>query len=231
MPYQSSPKEIELLLYVMSHCGTQTGYPALRVEVVTPDSVMSATRDYLILGGVDNQPAFSALDAALPVTFDSNGVHVKEAGGYLSNFGQMWQKLTGNSTQQAQPSNLNGAPDLMIEGLESPYYPGRSIVLLAIRTDNAVDEFADAFLDRSQSSDINGSVSLLRNAEFASYAMNPTNYHVGYISWYSLMRLWLAEHFWVLLCVVSLLCLVLAFWIRDYLIWLAARRVEVDAQV
>jgi cellulose synthase (UDP-forming) len=228
MPYQASSKEIELLLYVMSHCGIQTGYPALRVDIVTPDVAISGTRDYLILGGVDNQPAFSSLDSSLPVTFDANGIHVKESSGYLTNLSQTWQRLTGNAAQTAPPSNVNGAPDLMMEGLESPDYPGRSIVLLSIRTDKAVDEFADVFLERSQSSDISGSVSLLRNGQFTSYAMSPTNYHVGYISWYSLMRLWLAEHFWLLLCVVSLLCMVLAFWIRDYLIWLAEKRVEVD---
>jgi len=228
MPYRATSREIELLLDVMSHCGIQTGYPALRVEIVTPDSVMSGDRDYLIVGGVDNQPAFSALGALLPVTFDANGIHVKESNGYFSSLSQTWQKWLGGGGPAAQPSNVNGAPDLMMEGLESPYYQGRSIVLLAIRNDQAVDEFADRFLERSQSSDISGSVSLLRKGDFESFAMSSSTYHVGYIGWYSLMRLWLAEHFWILLCVASLLSLVLAFWIRDYLEWVAARRLEFD---
>jgi cellulose synthase (UDP-forming) len=227
MPVQPTAKEIELLLYVMSHCGMQTGYPVLRVDMVGPDAVMTSTHDYLIIGGVDDQPAFESLDPALPVTFDSNGIHVKESSGFLATLKQTWQKWTGG-TQESQPSNVHGESDLMIEGLESPSYPGRSIVLLSLRNPQAVDEFADAFLERSQSSDISGSVSLLRNGKFNSFDMNTSTYHVGDISWYALMRLWFAQHFWLLLAAVSLLSLPLAGWIRDYLVWLAAKRVSVE---
>jgi len=231
MPQQPTSNEIALLLYLMSHCGMQTGYPALRVDVAGPDAVMRGDHDYLILGGTDDQPAFATIDSALPVSLDASGVHVKEQGSYLSYLSwldRLWSKYVPNAEQESRPSNMGGAPDLMMEGIESPFYAGRSIVVVSLRNDDAVEKFADVFLARSQSSDISHSVSLLRNRQFTSYAMQEATYHVGYISKYSLMRLWMAEHFWVLLCVVILLNLVIAAWIRDYLAWLAASRLRVD---
>ncbi len=54
--------------------------------------------------------------------------------------------------------------------------------------------------------------------------MEQAEYHVGYISKYSLIRIWLVEHFWILLVAVILLSLMMAAWIRDYLVWLAETR-------
>ncbi|MDR3734130.1 MAG: UDP-forming cellulose synthase catalytic subunit [Acidobacteriaceae bacterium] len=226
MPPQPNSSEIALLLYMMSHCGMQTGYPALRVQVVGPDAVMRSDQDYLILGGAADQPAFASLDPTLPVTMDADGVHLKDQTSYLATLNKTWLKWTRRTVDE--PTNINGAPDLMIEGLESPYFAGRSIVLMELRNDNAVNEFADVFLERSQSSDISHSVSLLRNGKFTSYDVAHATYHVGYISTYALMRLWMAEHFWMLLILVTLFGLITASWIHDYLVWLAENRLRVD---
>jgi cellulose synthase (UDP-forming) len=228
MPSRPTPKEIELLLYLMSHCGMQTGYPALRVEVFGPEATMRSDHDYMILGGIDDQPAFTSLDSALPVSMDANGIHVKEHSDNLSTVRRVWQKLTGEKGQESQPSNNAGIPDLIIQGIESPSYAGRSIVLVEIRNDGAVDEFANIFLERSQSSDIAHSIALLRNGKFSSYETRSRTYHVGTISPYSRLRIWLAEYFWFLLCIVCIVSLVLAAWISEYLAWLAANRLKVN---
>jgi len=228
MPGRPTPKEIELLLYLMSHCGMQTGYPALRVEVFGPEATMRSDHDYMILGGINDQPAFASLDSVLPVSMDANGIHVKEHPDYLSSLKRAWQELTGETGQESQPSNSAGIPDLMIQGIESPFYAGRSIVLLEIRNDGAVDEFANVFPERSQSSDIAHSIALLRNKKFSSYETGSHTYHVGTISSYSRLRIWLAKHFWFLLCIVCIVSLLLAGWISEYLAWLAASRLEVN---
>jgi cellulose synthase (UDP-forming) len=230
VPTAPRVKEIELLLYLMSHFGTQTGYPALRVEVSGPETVMRGDRDYLLLGGTSDQPAFASLDAALPVTYDRDGVHVKQETGVLESLRGYLRKINREADAGAELSNVEGVPDVLLEGLESPFFAGRSIVLLAVGNDQAVDEFADVFLERSQSSDIEHSVSLLRNGKFSSYAIDAREYHVGNIAPYPLLRLWLAEHFWLLLAVVTLLSLVVASYARDYLVLLAEDRVRVDSR-
>jgi cellulose synthase (UDP-forming) len=228
VPTTPSPKEIALFLYLMSHWGTQTGYPALRVEVAGPDAVMRGDRDYLVLGNAADQPAFAPLEGALPLTFDSNGVHVRQTSSLLDRLAGYWRKLTGAASEDRVPSNADGAPEMMIEGMESPFFRGRSIVVMALGSDDAVDDFADVFMERSQSSDISQTVSLLRNGKFTSYALETPEYHVGNISSYPLMRIWFAEHFGVLLLAVFLFSLVLATYARDFLVLQTASRLQVD---
>ena len=230
LPALPSPEEIGLYLHLMSHFGAQTGYPALRVTVAGPNAVLSKGRDYLILGVLANQPAFASLDPLLPVTLDSNGVQVKPPRGsfaYLSSFqadlSHRWARLLGNPVPQEQPSGASGLPDAMIEEIQSPSSPDRSIVLVALRQDAAADAFAGIFLDRSQTHDIAGSVSLLRISQFTSYPMSGETYRVGDISWYAMMRIWFARHFLLLLLAVTALSFLVAAWTRG---WLARRAHE-----
>ncbi|WP_255462483.1 UDP-forming cellulose synthase catalytic subunit [Granulicella sp. WH15] len=229
LPSTPTPNEITLLLYLMSHCGTQTGYPALRLSVAGPDVVMRGDRDYLMLGSVSDQPVFSSLDALLPVTFDASGLHVKGPSGLTELLRAYWQRMNGEASPEEQISDTSdGLPDLLMEGLESPFFSGRSIVMLELRNDEALNGFADIFLERSQSSDISHTVSLLRNGRFTSYELGSRVYHVGNIAPYAMLRLWMAEHFWLLMVMVMALSLVLAAYARDYLALLAADRLRVE---
>ena len=223
LPAVPSPEEIVLYLHLMSHFGAQTGYPALRVSVAGPNTVISKARDYLILDTIANQPAFASLDASLPVTMDSNGVHVKPAHSYLTAVSSIqaavsrrWSAMLGNDATQGQPSNVAGVPDALVEEIESPSSPDRSIVLVELKDNASADVFADVFFDRSQTHDITGSVSLLQMSKFASYPMNGETYRVGNISWYAMMRIWLTQYF-LLLLLVTALSFPAALWMRGWL--------------
>ena len=229
MPDSPTTAEITLLLDLMSHCGTQTGYPVLRVEISDSGAVMRRDRDYLILGGTSDQPALGALSSYLPVTLSEDGVKMSTKPGFLATVAAIRDQLLAGKwrlTTPQQLSNEDGIPDLLIEGIESPFFPCRSIVTIAIHSDSAVDEFASVFSERSQSSDIAHSVSLMRHGKFTSYNVPTAQYHVGSIAPYPLMRLWLAENFWVLYGAVILLSLLLAIYARDYLSLLAAARLR-----
>jgi cellulose synthase (UDP-forming) len=60
-------------------------------------------------------------------------------------------------------------------------------------------------------------VSLLRGSTFISYATNVSIYHVGNVSNYTKMRIWLTQYFWMLLLVGTALSLLVASWTCDYL--------------
>ena len=157
LPSAPSPEEIALYLHLMAHFGQQTGYPALRVTVDGPGVAIDKGRDYLILGAIASQPAFSSLGPMLPLTVDSSGVHVKPATGYLARASSLeesasrwFSSLFGRSTAQNLPSNQPAVPDAMVEEIPSPASPGRSIVLVSLRENSSADEFAGVFLDRSQ---------------------------------------------------------------------------------
>ena len=230
LPVVPSAQEIALYLHLMSHFGAQTGYPALLVTVAGPNAVIDRARDYLILGTIANQPAFNSLDALLPVMLNSRGIQVKQAQGYSSwvssaeaIVSRRWHQLLGYTWDLERISNVVGVPDALVEEIQSPSSPDRSIVLIALKQDASADDFAGVFLDRSQSRDITGSVSLLHASRFDSYELEGGTYHVGIISWYSMMRIWLTQYFLLLLLVVTAFSFLLASWTRG---WLARRAHE-----
>jgi cellulose synthase (UDP-forming) len=227
LPTVPGAGEIALYLHLMGHFGAQTGYPALRVRVAAPNAVISSVRDYLVLGSVANQPAFDSLQSVLPVTFDSNGIHVKASGNSFSvieeDVSHWWAKLWGRQANQSRPSSQGDIPAALIEEIRSPASPRRSFVVIALRSDETSEAFSNVFLDGSQSHDLTSSVGLLRMGKFESYAMNGKDYSVGSISWFAIIRLWLTRYFLLLLLVATAFSFVLAAWTRG---WLSERARE-----
>jgi len=230
LPEVPSTEEISLYLHLMSHLGAQTGYPALRITVDGPNAVVRSDRDYLVLGTIASQPAFSSLNAILPVTFDSHGIHWEEKQNVFSVLSVLeaiptrwWSNLNREPVKVALPSNAGGMPDALIEEIKSPSSLDCSIVVIALKDDASVDPFVGVLLDRSHSGDIAYSVSLLRNSAFESYPVDVATYHVGNISSYAVMRTWLTQHFMLLLIAVTALSFLVAVWTRE---WLSQRAHE-----
>ena len=227
LPNVPEPGEIALYLHLMGHFGAQTGYPALRVTVAAPNVVISSVRDYLVLGSVANQPAFTSLQRSLPVTLDSKGIHVKAPGNSFSvikdDLQRWWARHVGGPDNQSRPSGQGDVPAALIEEIRSPASPDHSFVIIALRSDETSEAFSNVFLDGSQSHDLTNSVGLLRRGKFESYSLNGQYYSVGNISWFAITRLWLTRYFLLLLLVVTALSLVLAAWTRQ---WLSQRAHE-----
>jgi cellulose synthase (UDP-forming) len=227
LPAQPAVDEIALYLHLMSHFGAQTGYPALRVTVSGPNTVINKGQDYLVLGTIENQPAFRALDASLPVILNANGLRINDM---PWNFASMqdeirrrWDRVRGVDGKEELSAAENGVPDALVEEIESPSSPNRSVVVIALQRDASADVFAGVFLNRSQTRDITGSVSLLRGARFESYPVRGTTYYLGDLSWYAQMRAWFLSYYLLLLLAVTVLSTVVARWTRD---WLGRRAQE-----
>jgi cellulose synthase (UDP-forming) len=233
LPTAPSAEEIALYLHLMSHFGAQTGYPALGVTVTGPSNVILKGRDYLIIGTIADQPAFNSLAQLLPATFDESGIHIKldhglsaDIASIPSTFSRWWSQLFGKTpTESLSPEN-GGLPDVMVEEAKSPASPDRSIVTIVLRQNSAAAEFAAALLDPSQSSGMTGSYSLLRNSTFRSYESNNATYHVGNISRYATMRIYLTQYFVLLLIVVLALSFLCARYAYGWMAWHADQRLK-----
>jgi len=237
LPTESTAPEIALYLDLMGHFAAQTGYPVLHVAVAGPNTVISPGRDYLILGTIADQPAFNSLATELPVTLDSSGVHTRPLQGFASYVSSVkaaafpiLSRFLGGFTADRLPSNEAGVTDALLEEIQSPSSVDRSIVIVALQKEASADSFSRVLLDRSQSGDVSGSVSLLRNGAFESYDIEGQSYHVGAISSYALMRIWLTQYFLLLLFVVTALSFLLAYWIRGWLSRRAGERLKLARQ-
>jgi cellulose synthase (UDP-forming) len=202
-----------MYLTFMGHFGAQTGYPVVNVSVTNGDGMkQNSDKDYIVLGTMEDQPALTTLQKALPVQIDSNnGLKIQDTQGFFATLQQAWWKVrSSDHVQKNQLETAGGFPDALIEGIEWPSGSKHSVVVVAVRSHDVVPRFLDAFLKTSQSSHISQSVSVLQGTEFSSYRIGFDNYHVGDLSWLTRLEAILTEFPWLICIGLVLACFLLA---------------------
>jgi cellulose synthase (UDP-forming) len=209
LPDHPSAAELEMFLTLMGHFAAQTGYPVLNVTVTNAAGMNAdGTRDYLVMGTVDDQPALRTLDRSLPVGVDATGLHIRDLHGF---FDRVAGWLHGSDQAPGGDMDTAGAiPDALIEGIEWPSGSSRSLVLVLLRDDAAVPNFLSTFLETSQSSAVSQSVSVLHGAQFSSYRMGSAVYRVGDISLFTRVTMIFQEFPWLIAIVLVILCFLMA---------------------
>jgi len=210
LPDQPTTGELEMFLTMMGHFGAQTGYPVLNVTVTNAVRMTSdGTKDYLVMGTVEDQPALRILDAALPVGVDGSGLHIRDTRGFFDR-ASWWRGRTSDLAQQGQIMTGGGLPDSLIEGVEWPRGSNRSVVVVVLRDQATIPNFLSTFLRTSQSSDIAQSVSVLHGAQFSSYGLGSDDYRVGENSPLARVTRILQEFPWIIAVVTVIFCFLIA---------------------
>jgi cellulose synthase (UDP-forming) len=227
LPPTPTEQEIETFVTLMGHFGRQTGFPGLRVTVAGPDALHDgADTDFLIIGSGNDQPGFDKLGTHLPVSMSSGQIQVRDTQGLFSPLHHAWWKLESNEHDESGMLTAGGAPDAIIEGIESPYEKtsSRSIVAIHLRDGVASVPFMDTFMEVQQSSDISGSVAVFHGTHFQSFRIGSEVYHVGVLPWWIYLELWFTERPWLAAVVVIILAFLIALWTRQWLRSRARRR-------
>jgi cellulose synthase (UDP-forming) len=229
LPPVATPQEIELYLTLLGHFGAQTGYPALRVTVADADSMKpGADTDFLVLGTVQDQPAIEKLSSSLPVVLNSDGLKIQDEEGFFAPLHRAWWKMKTTDQSVSGELSASGTPDSVIEGLESPYLHGRSVLLVAVKDPSTFEPLMSNFLKTSQSGDISGSVAVLHGVEFQSYRIRNSVYHVGNLPWWTAVSLWVMQVPWILALAVLAISFILAVWTRTWLRGRARARLQIS---
>jgi cellulose synthase (UDP-forming) len=219
LPDSATPEEIEMYLTLMGHFGAQTGYPVLNVSVTNADGMTSdRSKDYLVIGTVEDQPAINTLNSSLPVGVDGSGLHIQDTQGFFAQLQHAWWKV--RSSDRVQPGELEtdgGLPDALIEGIEWPAGSKRSAVVIVLRDKDVIPNFLSAFLKTSQSSDISQSVSVLHGTRFSSYRVGDDVYHVGSLSRWLQLKMLFEDYPWLIVIVILGFCLLMAVILRSIL--------------
>jgi cellulose synthase (UDP-forming) len=230
LPDTAGSDEIEVFLTIMGHFGAQTGYPVLNVGVTNADGMMTDGRkDYLVLGTVEDQPALSKLNPSLPVMVDGSGLHIQDTQGFFASLQHAWWKVrSSDHIQSGQLETAGGLPDVLIEGIEWPSGTKRSVVVIALRDHNVVQNFLPVFLKTSQSSDISQSVSVLHGSRFVSYRIGNDVYRVGSLSTWIQLNMLFSEFPWLIVVLTLVFCFFMAALIRAMLRRHARARLQGD---
>ena len=228
LPDDASPQEIELYLTLLGHFGAQTGFPALRVTVANADAMQQGVdRDFLVIGANQDQPAFNKLSASMPALISSDGLKVQDTAGFFAQFRNAWWKMKPTEQSVSGVLETTGVADTVIEGMESPYSRGRSIVVIAVKDAAAFDPMMSAFLKNAQSSDISGTVSVLHGSDFQSFRIGDSVYHVGNLPWWNAINLWFTEVPWSMAFGIVFFSFIFAVWTRTWLRRRARLRLQI----
>jgi len=213
LPDQPSTAELEMFLAMMGHFGAQTGYPALNLTVTNAAGMTrDGSRDYLVLGTVEDQPALKSLDASLPVAEDEAGLHIRDTRGFFDR--AVWWRSGETNVQPGQIATGGGLPDALIEELQWPAASNRSVVAVVLRDADSVPNFLAAFLTTSQSPEIAESVSMLHGSRFSSYRIGRDLYRVGEVSSLAPLTRALQSFPWLIAGMTLLLCFLMAVLIQ-----------------
>ena len=204
LPPQSRPSEMTLYLGLMAYFGEETGYPTLRVQV-SDSSALGGDADYLILGTARDQPAFRQISSSLHVAVKDGGFTVQDTSGFFSFIEQAWWRVSevrpdwwwrlGRVKESSGlMASLGEFPDTLLQGIQSPWTPKRSLVTITLKNEDSAKPFLEAFWKHSMSSDISQSVSVLHGNEFSSYRLGTNYYYVGHLPWWLLVRFWMRTY-------------------------------------
>jgi cellulose synthase (UDP-forming) len=229
LPSLPTPQELELFLTLMGHFGRQTGLPVFRVTVAGSDSMKTGVQtDYLVLGTGDDQPGFAKLGDKLPVSVQGGQVQVKDAEGLFALPHHAWWKIQAGEHTESGDLVASGTPDSVIEGIESPFAAGRSVVVINVKDAATYDNFLTTFLKVQQASDINGTVAVLHGSLFESHRIGTNVYHIGVLPIWTRLTLWFMELPWLVVAAVAALAFLLAIWVRMWLRANARKRLQLE---
>jgi cellulose synthase (UDP-forming) len=229
LPSLPSPQELEMFLTLMGHFGRQTGLPVFRVRVDGADAMKpGAATDFLVLGTGDDQPAFAKLADKLPVNLQAGQIQVRDTEGLFGLPHHAWWKIPAQEHTDSGDLTASGTPDSVIEGIESPYTPNRSVVVINVKDAATYDNFLTTFLKIQQASDINGSVSVLHGSLFQSFRLGDSAYFLGKLPPTTRLRLWFMKYPYLAALIVLVLSFVLAIWVRIWLRMHARKRLQLE---
>ena len=237
LPVQPTAQEIELYLTLLAHFGAQTGYPALSVAVGSAaDMRPGADRDFLIIGTGDDNPATFQAGDRMPVLIDGEQVVVRQPSGVAEQLHQLWKTLMEHlgdaprrmGFENPPPPFPNLVPSVLMEGLESPYTPNRSLVVIELRDASAFEPFISTFLDASHSSEISGDVSILDGPKFRSFQVGDSSYELGSRPWLIRLRVSMIRGPWFLVLGLLIFSLVSAARIQARLRQMSVTRLHLE---
>jgi cellulose synthase (UDP-forming) len=227
LPPTPTAEEIETFVTLMGHFGRQTGFPGLRVTVAGPEALRTgASADFLVIGVGDDQPAFDKLANNLPVSLSSGKAQVHDTQGFFAPIHRAWWKAKSDEHVESGELIASGSPDAIIEGAESPFMPGASVVAIHLNSAATFAPFMQTFLYVQQASDIQGSTSMLLGTRFQSFNVGAKVYRVGSLPPWTRLMLWFAQVPWLAAIILLILAFLVAVWLRNWLRMKARARLK-----
>lgn len=186
VPPRPSVAQTTALFEMLAGIGSQVGYPALGVRVVHDWNVAQSEDADLLLIGSMPENLRARPDARLLLLDAQAALHQPRQARYTSATAAGAIQLAGLLPEREATSRVmvqSLAPMAVVVGMQSAYYPQRSVVALLGSTDEDFELLRDALADSGKRAAMRGSVVLIRESGVASEMVGP-HYYVGHLPWW-----------------------------------------------
>ncbi len=215
----SSPEQINAYLNLIARFAAETGYPALRVSVLSADRLASVRdRDFILLANFSDSAAVSALDASSPLRVGRGMVRLADHDNWWLRLRRSAWNVAGRTRQSIEDLlEADPPPQGVVAGFESPFQPGRTAVLILGQTDAGIELVATRLAGIGREGAVYGSISVLYNGRFESLYLSREEYQVGSLPRYQTMNLWVIQHIYLVPLLVLISCVLPVFWLHPWI--------------
>lgn len=214
----NSPGQISAYLDLMAYFAAQTGYPGLRVTVVSPSAIDSlAGKDLILLGNFSDVAALNRFGDRFPLHFWNGTARIKDSSWWMDIERSTWN-LKGRSRQSIEDLlEADPGPQGLIVGLQSPAERNRGAVVILAKDDDAMDLLATQLADIDRSGAIYGSLSVLDDGRFESLYLSRDLYEIGSLPHYQQVNFWFLRRFYLLPVFILAFCALPVVWLLPWL--------------
>ena len=228
MPDAPSKSQFALYLDSLGFLGAQTGYPALRFQVLeAAEASRTVDKDLLVLDTGNDQRLFSQWSSFMPVLPAGGRFLLKKSTDskleWLSRI-----PFVKNNDEGKLGDLLNGEsyPTFILEQFSLPFSSGLTAVVLAASSRDDEQPVMAMLASASKEGRISGSVVVLNDRRFHSFRAGAAPYYAGEASWQSAFEYWMGFHVWLIPILVVLGSFLIGRRWEAYLERQAVRRLE-----
>ncbi len=209
LPDTPDADQIETYLESLAFFGARTGYPGLRVTVLSPaQAVGMKHKDLLVFTGVGRADLPAAWENSAALQWQQDRPRLSQNKSLLNML--PWLRSTRERAKLEGELNAGPLPDVVLQEFISPADPHRVIAVIQTEAKPEGSPLHVIFAGEPGVAAIFGDISLYRDGWFHSFEVQSTSYYLGQLSWHDDFDFWVGRHFLIVPAILVIFALILA---------------------
>jgi cellulose synthase (UDP-forming) len=199
LPPAAAADEVSLYLTMMGFMGAQTGYPALRVEVIEDTGKAAKTnKELLLIGGLQKHQLFRTWSAQMLVQSSGSQFRISQTLG-LDAIASMIPGTEAHEERRTLELILRNDSQIdgLVQGFASPLFPERSVVAFMSMPGRNFTSLLEDWVSAADASRLYGTVSVFTGGRFHSFTLNADRYQMGNLEPWTAMQYWARRYYWL----------------------------------
>ena len=224
--------EIYAFLNVLARMGSSTGYPALNYTLINHHQIVEALdKDILIIGALPGRYLDAQWNEDLPLLLDVTARAIEQPIYAPQGFSSVFGFPERNDTRIGLSVKMKTTgPIGAMVGMESPFTPKRSVVVLMASHSNTLADMSEQLIDAAIIQKVRGSAVVFHPHQVESFTVGD-RYYVGSLTPLSLVWYYLSSHPILMAIAAIIAVFVMAFTLLQALKIVARKRLNRPASM